>query len=123
MLPVCQELGIGFVPWGPLGTCLLAGNITADTKFDTANDLRANFTRFTLDAIKANMPLVEMLREIAARKNASPVQIALAWLLAQKSWIVPIPSMDKVEYIDGNIKLDCQTMYVWFMKLRSGILI
>jgi aryl-alcohol dehydrogenase-like predicted oxidoreductase len=104
VLPVCQELGIGFVPWGPLGTGFLAGNITADTKFDAATDLRANFPRFTPDAIKANMPLVEMLREIAARKNANPVQIALAWLLAQKPWIVPIPGMDKVEYIDDNIK-------------------
>ncbi|MDB5021727.1 MAG: aldo/keto reductase [Pedobacter sp.] len=104
VLPVCEELGIGFVPWGPLGTGFLAGNITADTKFDAATDLRANFPRFTSDAIKANMPLVEMLREIAARKDANPVQIALAWLLAQKPWIVPIPGMDKVEYIDDNIK-------------------
>lgn len=104
VLPVCEKLGIGFVPWGPLGTGFLAGNITADTKFDAATDLRANFPRFTPDAIKANMPLVEMLREIAARKNANPVQIALAWLLAQKPWIIPIPGMDKVEYIDDNIK-------------------
>ena len=104
VLPVCEELGIGFVPWGPLGTGFLAGNITADTKFDSATDLRANFPRFTPDAIKANMPLVEMLRDIAAMKNAKPVQIALAWLLAQKPWIVPIPGMDKIEYIDDNIK-------------------
>jgi aryl-alcohol dehydrogenase-like predicted oxidoreductase len=103
VLPVCEELGIGFVPWGPLGTGFLAGNITADTKFDAATDLRANFPRFTPNAIKANMPLVEMLRDIAAKKNATPVQIALAWLLAQKPWIVPIPGMDKVEYIDDNI--------------------
>jgi aryl-alcohol dehydrogenase-like predicted oxidoreductase len=104
VLPLCEELGIGFVPWGPLGTGFLAGNITADTKFDAATDLRANFPRFTPDAIKANMPLVEMLRDVASRKNANPVQIALAWLLAQKPWIVPIPGMDKVEYIDDNIK-------------------
>lgn len=104
VLPVCEELGIGFVPWGPLGTGFLAGNITADTKFDAATDLRANFPRFTPDAIKANMPLVEMLRDIAGRKNANPVQIALAWLLAQKPWIVPIPGMDKIEYINDNIK-------------------
>jgi aryl-alcohol dehydrogenase-like predicted oxidoreductase len=104
VLPLCEELGIGFVPWGPLGTGFLAGNITPDTKFDAATDLRANFPRFTPDAIKANMPLVEMLRDIAASKNANPVQIALAWLLAQKPWIVPIPGMDKVEYIDDNIK-------------------
>jgi aryl-alcohol dehydrogenase-like predicted oxidoreductase len=104
VLPLCEELGIGFVPWGPLGTGFLAGNITADTKFDAATDLRANFPRFTPDAIKANMPLVEMLRDVASRKNANPVQIALAWLLAQKPWIVPIPGMDKVEYIADNIK-------------------
>jgi aryl-alcohol dehydrogenase-like predicted oxidoreductase len=104
VLPLCEELGIGFVPWGPLGTGFLAGNITADTKFDAATDLRANFPRFTPDAIKANMPLVEMLRDIAAKKNANPVQVALAWLLAQKPWIVPIPGMDKVEYIEDNIK-------------------
>jgi aryl-alcohol dehydrogenase-like predicted oxidoreductase len=104
VLPVCEELGIGFVPWGPLGTGFLAGNITADTKFDAATDLRAQFPRFTPDAIKANMPVVDMLRDIAKRKNANPVQIALAWLLAQKPWIVPIPGMDKIEYIDDNIK-------------------
>lgn len=104
VLPVCEELGIGFVPWGPLGTGFLVGNITADTKFDSATDLRANFPRFTPEAIKANMPIVEMLHNIARRKNASAVQIALSWLLAQKSWIVPIPGMDKMEYIEANIK-------------------
>lgn len=104
VLPVCEELRIGFVPWGPLGTGFLAGNITADTKFDAATDLRANFPRFTPDAIKANMPIVDMLRSFAQKHNANPVQIALAWLLAQKAWIVPIPGMDKVAYIDDNIK-------------------
>jgi aryl-alcohol dehydrogenase-like predicted oxidoreductase len=104
VLPVCEELGIGFVPWAPLGTGFLTGTIDADTKFDSSTDLRANFPRFTQEAIKANMPLVEMLRVIAKEKNATPVQIALAWLLAQKPWIVPIPGMDKVEYIDDNIK-------------------
>jgi aryl-alcohol dehydrogenase-like predicted oxidoreductase len=104
VLPVCEELGIGFVPWGPLGTGFLTGNITADTKFDAVTDLRANFPRFTPEAINANMPVVEMLRKFAEQKNANPVQIALAWLLAQKPWIVPIPGMDKVEYIDDNVK-------------------
>lgn len=104
VLPVCEELGIGFVPWGPLGTGFLAGNITADTKFDSATDLRANFPRFTAEAIKANMPIVEMLRNMAKKKEASPVQIALAWLLVQKPWIVPIPGMDKIEYIEDNLK-------------------
>ena len=104
VLPTCEELGIGFVPWGPLGTGFLTGTITPDTKFDASTDLRANFPRFTQEAMKANMPVVDMLRNIASKKNANPVQIALAWLLAQKSWIVPIPGMDKVEYIDDNIK-------------------
>lgn len=104
VLPVCEELGIGFVPWGPLGTGFLTGTIDTNTKFDPKTDLRANFPRFTQDAIKANMPVVEMLRNIARKKRANPVQIALAWLLAQKPWIVPIPGMDKVEYIDDNLK-------------------
>lgn len=104
VLKTCDELGIGFVPWGPLGTGFLAGNITEDTSFDSDTDLRAIFPRFTKDSIKANMPLIEMLNEIAKRKNASTVQIALAWLLAQDSFIVPIPGMDKIEYIDDNIK-------------------
>jgi aryl-alcohol dehydrogenase-like predicted oxidoreductase len=104
VLPVCEELGIGFVPWGPLGTGFLTGTIDTNSKFDSATDLRANFPRFTPDAIKANMPVVEMLRSFAAERNATPVQIALAWLLAQKPWIVPIPGMDKIAYIDDNIK-------------------
>jgi aryl-alcohol dehydrogenase-like predicted oxidoreductase len=104
VLPTCEELGIGFVPWGPLGTGFLAGNITPDSKFDAATDLRANFPRFTPEAIKANMPVVEMLDNVAKRKNVSKVQIALAWLLAQKPWIVPIPGMDKIAYIEDNIK-------------------
>lgn len=104
VLPVCEELGIGFVPWGPLGTGFLTGTIDANTKFDANTDLRANFPRFTQENIKANMPVVEMLRNVAKKKAATPVQIALAWLLAQKPWIVPIPGMDKVEYIDDNLK-------------------
>jgi aryl-alcohol dehydrogenase-like predicted oxidoreductase len=104
VLPVCEELGIGFVPWGPLGTGFLTGTITPDTKFDATTDLRANFPRFTAEAMKANMPVVDMLRNFAKKKDSKPVQIALAWLLAQKPWIVPIPGMDKVEYINDNIK-------------------
>ena len=104
VLAVCEELGIGFVPWGPLGTGFLTGTINPDTKFDSATDLRATFPRFTPEAMKANLPVVEMLRRIAKRKNATPVQVALGWLLAQKPWIVPIPSMDKVEYLDDNLK-------------------
>ncbi len=104
VLPVCEELGIGFVPWGPLGTGFLTGAISADDTFDPATDLRASFPRFTKENMKANMPLVTMLGEIAARKGASTVQIALAWLLAQKPFIVPIPGMDKIAYVRDNIK-------------------
>jgi aryl-alcohol dehydrogenase-like predicted oxidoreductase len=104
VLPACEELGIGFVPWGPLGTGFLTGTIDTSTTFDANTDLRANFPRFTPENIQANMPVVTMLRTLAAQKNASPVQIALAWLLAQGPSIVPIPGMDKVEYIDDNLK-------------------
>jgi aryl-alcohol dehydrogenase-like predicted oxidoreductase len=104
VIPVCEELGIGFVPWGPLGTGFLTGTIDANTKFDEGTDLRANFPRFTQAAMQANMPVVDMLRAIAAQKNATPVQIALAWLLAQKPWIVPIPGMDKIQYLDDDLQ-------------------
>lgn len=104
VLPVCEELGIGFVPWGPLGTGFLTGTIDVNATFDAATDLRANFPRFTPENLKANQPVIAMLRKMAEKKNANPVQIALAWLLAQKPWIVPIPGMNKVEYIDDNIK-------------------
>lgn len=108
VIPLCEELGIGFVPWGPLGTGFLTGKITPDTTFDSATDLRASFPRFSREAMQANMPLIEMLNSIAARKRVSTVRIALAWLLAQKPFIVPIPGMDKPEYIDDNI----QSVYV-----------
>ncbi|MDO5614692.1 MAG: aldo/keto reductase [Cruoricaptor ignavus] len=104
VIPACEELAIGFVPWGPLGTGFLTGTIKPDATFDAATDLRAQFPRFTPDAMKANMPLVEMLGEIAKSKGATTVQIALAWLLAQKPFIVPIPGMDKIEYISDNIQ-------------------
>ncbi|MBS7565342.1 aldo/keto reductase [Mucilaginibacter sp. Bleaf8] len=104
VLPTCEELGIGFVPWGPLGTGFLTGTIDTNSKFDEGTDLRANFPRFSQENIRANMPVVEMLRAFAAKKNTNPVQIALGWLLAQKPWVVPIPGMDKIAYIDDNIK-------------------
>lgn len=104
VLPVCEELGIGFVPWGPLGTGFLTGAIDTNTTFDSSTDLRAGFPRFTPEAIKANMPVVDMLRDMAAQKGATPVQVALAWLLAQKPWIVPIPGMDKLVYLDDNLQ-------------------
>lgn len=103
VIPTCEELGIGFVPWGPLGTGFLTGTISVDVTFDPENDLRATFPRFSKENMHANMPLVTMLDSIARRKGVSSAQIALGWLLAQKTFIVPIPGMDKMEYLDDNI--------------------
>ena len=103
VLPTCEELGIGFVPWSPLGQGFLTGKLDATVTFDSSSDLRAVFPRFTPEARKANQPVVDLLRTIAQRKKATPVQIALAWLLAQKPWIVPIPGTTKLEHLDENI--------------------
>jgi len=90
VLPTCEELGIGLVPWSPLGQGFLTGKVDAAQTFD-ARDIRSVFPRFTEEASKANQPIVELVRDIARRKKATPAQIALAWLLAQKPWIVPHP--------------------------------
>ncbi|TSD90224.1 aldo/keto reductase [Mycobacterium sp. KBS0706] len=103
VLPTCEELGIGFVPWSPLGQGFLTGKITANTTFDGTSDLRASFPRFAPEAIRANQPVLDLLNGIAARKEATPAQIALAWLLAQKPWIVPIPGTTKVERLRENL--------------------
>lgn len=92
VLPVCAELGIGFVPWSPLGAGFLTGAMDANTRFDSG-DFRANVPRFAPDALKANLALVDLVREWATRKGTTPAQIALAWLLAQRPWIVPIPGV------------------------------
>jgi aryl-alcohol dehydrogenase-like predicted oxidoreductase len=103
VLPVCQELGIGFVPWSPLGQGFLTGSLDANMPFDSDSDLRATFPRFTPEARRANQPVVELVRAIAKRKKASPTQIALAWLLCQKPWIVPIPGTTKLKHLDDNL--------------------
>jgi aryl-alcohol dehydrogenase-like predicted oxidoreductase len=102
VLPTCEELGIGFVPWSPLGQGFLTGKVDAAMVFDT-RDIRSVFPRFTSDARKANQPIVDLVCEIAIRKKATPAQIALAWLLAQKPWIVPIPGTTKMERLEENI--------------------
>jgi aryl-alcohol dehydrogenase-like predicted oxidoreductase len=102
VLPTCEELGIGFVPWSPLGQGFLTGKIDASTKFEST-DFRASFPRFTEEARNANLAVVDLLKQIAQRKNATPAQIALAWLLAQKPWIVPIPGTTKVHRLEENI--------------------
>src|SRR5438094_2222094 len=102
ILPMLEELGIGFVPFSPLGKGFLTGAITASTTFDSS-DFRNIVPRFTPEARKANQALVELLKRIAERKKATPAQIALGWLLAQKPWIVPIPGTRKRERLDENI--------------------
>jgi aryl-alcohol dehydrogenase-like predicted oxidoreductase len=101
-LSTCEELGIGFVPFSPLGRGFLTGKIDENTTFDSS-DFRNIVPRFTPEARKANQALVDLLAEIAARKNATPAQIALAWLLAQKPWIVPIPGTTKLHRLEENI--------------------
>jgi aryl-alcohol dehydrogenase-like predicted oxidoreductase len=103
VLPTCQELGIGFVPWAPLGQGFLTGTIDATTTFDSNSDLRATFPRFTPEARRANQAVVDLLRKVAKRKKATPAQIALAWLLAQKPWIVPIPGATTLEQLEEDI--------------------
>jgi aryl-alcohol dehydrogenase-like predicted oxidoreductase len=102
VLPTLEELGIGFVPFSPLGKGFLTGKIDENTAFDST-DFRNIVPRFTPEARKANQALVDLLREIAERKKATPAQIALAWLLAQKPWIVPIPGTTKLERLEENI--------------------
>ncbi len=102
MLPALEELGIGFVPFSPLGKGFLTGKIDEKTTFDSS-DFRNIVPRFTPEARKANQSLVELLRRIAERKKATPAQLALAWLLAQKPWIVPIPGTTKPERLEENI--------------------
>jgi len=102
VLPACEELGIGFVPFSPLGRGFLTGQIDETTSFG-GNDNRAGLPRFTPEARKANRPVVDLLAQIGAQKRATPAQIALAWLLAQRSWIVPIPGTTKLGRLDENI--------------------
>jgi aryl-alcohol dehydrogenase-like predicted oxidoreductase len=102
VLPALEELGIGLVPYSPLGKGFLTGKMDASTTFD-ATDFRSTLPRFTPEARRANQGLVDLLGKIAAQKKATPAQIALAWLLARKPWIVPIPGTTKVDRVDENI--------------------
>jgi aryl-alcohol dehydrogenase-like predicted oxidoreductase len=103
VLATCEELGIGFVPWGPVGQGYLTGKIDAGTKFDPKMDMRSGFPRFSAENIAANTPIVDLLKEIAEKKNATPAQISLAWLLAQKPWIVSIPGTRNVDHLNENL--------------------
>jgi aryl-alcohol dehydrogenase-like predicted oxidoreductase len=104
VLQACEELGIGFVPWGPLGMGYLSGKINAATKFDAKTDLRSGFERFSPENVAANRPMVDWLAQFAKKKNATPAQIALAWLLAQKPWIVPIPGTRRLDHLNENFE-------------------
>jgi aryl-alcohol dehydrogenase-like predicted oxidoreductase len=109
VLQTCEELGIGFVPWGPLGMGYLTGKITPTTKLDPKTDLRSGFDRFSPANIAANMPIVDLLTRFAATKNATPAQIALAWLLAKKPFIVSIPGTRNIDHLRENLgALDVQ---------------
>jgi aryl-alcohol dehydrogenase-like predicted oxidoreductase len=101
VLPACEELGIGFVPWSPLGVQFLTGWIDANTRF-AAGDFRGTETRFSEENLQHNFALVELIKQWADRKHAAPAQIALAWLLAQKSWIVPIPGTTQLGHMQQN---------------------
>ena len=102
ILPTLEELGIGFVPFSPLGAGFLTGKVDETTRFDSS-DFRAQVPRFAPEALKANLALVDLLRHFAAHKGVTPAQVALAWLLAQKPWIVPIPGTTKLHRLDENL--------------------
>ena len=102
LLPTLEELGIGFVPFSPLGAGFLTGKIDENTKFDPT-DFRNMVPRFSPEARKSNMALVEIIKRVAERKGATPAQVALAWLLAQRPWIVPIPGTTKLHRLEENL--------------------
>ena len=103
VLRACEELGIGFVPWGPVGMGYLTGKVDARTKLDPKTDLRSGFDRFSPENLAANRPVVDLLKRVAERKHATPAQIALAWLLAQKPFIVPIPGTRNIDHLNENL--------------------
>ena len=103
MIPTCDELGIGFVPWSPLGVQFLTGWVDANTRF-APGDFRSTEARFSPENLPHNLELVELVKKWAERKKANPAQIAIAWLMAQKPWIVPIPGTTKLSRFEENIE-------------------
>ena len=101
LIPTLEELGIGFVPFSPLGKGFLTGTFSKDAKFEK-NDFRSIVPRFTSENLQANQVLVDLLGQVAKKKQATPAQVALAWILAQKSWIVPIPGTTKLHRLEEN---------------------
>jgi len=104
LLATCAELGIGFVPWGPIGMGYLTQNLDPQTRFDPKSDLRSGFDRFQPESIAANKPFVDRITELAKSKGATTAQLSLAWLLAKKPFIVPIPGTGKVKHLEENIE-------------------
>jgi aryl-alcohol dehydrogenase-like predicted oxidoreductase len=103
VLATCEELGIGFVPWGPVGQGYLTRKMDTRTKFDPKTDMRSGFPRFSPENMAANMPIVDLIRRFAEKKNATPAQISLVWLLAQKPFIVPIPGTRNIDHLNENL--------------------
>jgi aryl-alcohol dehydrogenase-like predicted oxidoreductase len=103
VLETCEELGIGFVTWGPLGMGFLSGKLDAHSTFDQKTDMRADFDRFSSDNLAANQPIIDLLKRLGEQKDATPAQIALAWILAQNPWIVPIPGTRNLEHLSENL--------------------
>jgi len=103
VLAACEELGVGFVPWGPLGMGFLTGTMNSTTTLDPKTDLRAGFDRFTRANLVANQPIIDLLKRLATRENATPAQFALAWLLARKPFIVPIPGTRRLDHLAENL--------------------
>ncbi|WP_299805034.1 aldo/keto reductase [Tardiphaga sp.] len=103
VLDTCEKLGIGFVPWGPVGMGYLTGSLSGSTKLDPKADFRSGFERFTPENLAANQPIIDLLKQIAAKKNSTPAQISLAWLLAQRPWIVPIPGTRNLSHFNENL--------------------
>ena len=103
VLQACEELGIGFVPWGPVGMGYLTGKLDARTTLDPKTDFRSGFDRFSPANLAANMPVIDLLKRFGAKKNATPAQLALSWLLVQKPWIVPIPGTRNMDHFNENL--------------------
>jgi aryl-alcohol dehydrogenase-like predicted oxidoreductase len=103
VLKTCEELGIGFVPWGPVGQGYLTRKIDAETKFDPKLDMRSKFPRFSPETIAANTPIIELVKQFAEKKNATAAQSSLAWLLARKPFIVPIPGTRNIDHLNENL--------------------
>lgn len=124
VLQVCEELGIGFVPWGPLGQGFLSGkmDLNIQSTFDPKNDLRASFPRFSPLVLKNNQPIIEFLTIFGAKHGATPSQISLAWLMAKKPWIVPIPGTGKMDHLVENIgAVNVQLTPADVLELETGL--